>query len=55
MCASANCTNEARRRWLLRMKDPHYRPPRFEPVKKVPGSKVLEFGEWVKIGEGDQA
>lgn len=55
MCASANCTNEARRRWLARMRDPDYQPPRFkqEQPKKEPGSKKLVCGEWVTVKEGD--
>lgn len=47
--ASANCTREARERWLLRTKDPNLEQVRFQPVPKAPGSKVLQFGEWVEV------
>lgn len=49
---SANCTSEARERWLLRKRHPDYQPPRYEQlIEKQPGSKTLRLGQWVEEGE----
>jgi hypothetical protein len=53
--ASANCTSEARARWLRRMHDPDYQPPRYtqEQPKKAPGSLELVLGKWVEVKDDD--
>lgn len=53
--ASANCTDRARERWLLRMRDPAYQPPRVtkEQPMKEPGSQKLILGHWVEVKPDD--
>jgi hypothetical protein len=53
--ADADITSKARDAWLLRMRDPDYKPPRVtkEQPKKVPGSKKLVHGEWVEVKPDD--
>jgi hypothetical protein len=47
--ACANSTSEAKARWLNRIRDPYYSPPRYEPkLKKEPGSLSLVCGEWIE-------
>jgi hypothetical protein len=54
--ASADITNKARENWLLRKRDPDYRPPRVtkEQPKKAPGSKKLVHGEWIEVQPDDE-
>jgi hypothetical protein len=54
--ASADITSKARENWLLRKRDPDYRPPRVtkEQPKKAPGSKKLVHGEWIEVQPDDE-
>lgn len=52
--ARANSTREASERWRLRIKNPDYVPPRYEPKpNKQVGSKKLVCGRWVTVTEED--
>jgi hypothetical protein len=47
---SANITDRARERWLLRKRDSNIELPKYEPKReKKPGSLELILGKWVEV------